>query len=154
MRRSKNSVQRRSRREYPCQNLSFRTSRSRWGRHRRRCTPVWRERVTVMRQAVKAGLDPALRSASGLTGGDAAKLWNLAGQGGILDGFLDRAVARALAVAEYNAAMGRIVAAPTAGSCGILPGTVISVLEEGRCTEKAVVMSLFTAGAVGMVIGN
>ncbi len=112
------------------------------------------ERVTIMRQAVKAGLDPALRSASGLTGGDAARLWDLAGQGGILGGFLDRAAARALAVAEYNAAMGRIVAAPTAGSCGILPEAVISVLEEDRCTEKAVVMSLFTAGAVGMVIGN
>ena len=50
--------------------------------------------------------------------------------------------------------MGKIVASPTAGSCGILPGTVISMLEEGRCDEHAAVMALFTAGAVGMVIAR
>ena len=75
-------------------------------------------RFTVMQEAVQAGLDPELRSTSGLTGGDAARLWRYAQSGGITGAFLNRAIARAVAVAEYNAAMGKIVAAPTAGSCG------------------------------------
>ena len=111
-------------------------------------------RLEVMEASVRAGLDPAMRSTSGLTGGDAAKQWSHAGDGGVCGAFFGRAIARALAVSEYNAAMGRIVAAPTAGSCGILPGAVVSLLEEGRCTRRAAVMSLFTAGAVGMVIAE
>lgn len=63
-------------------------------------------------------------------------------------------MARAIAASECNAAMGRIVAAPTAGSCGIIPGTVVSMLEEGRCTERDAVLALFTSGAFGMVIAK
>lgn len=113
-----------------------------------------RENLEVMRQGVRAGMDPELRSTSGLTGGDAAKMKAYAAGGGITGTFLNGAIARAIAVAEYNAAMGRIVAAPTAGSCGILPGTVVSMLEEGMCGEREAVMALFTAGAFGMVIAE
>ena len=113
-----------------------------------------RENLEVMRQGVRAGMDPALRSTSGLTGGDAAKMKTYAAGGGITGSFLTGAIARAIAVAEYNASMGRIVAAPTAGSCGILPGTVVSMLEEGMCDERTAVMALFTAGAFGMVIAE
>ena len=102
----------------------------------------------VMRDAVRAGMDPELRSTSGLTGARYAE------RGGITGTFLNRAVARAIAVSEYNAAMGKVVAAPTAGSCGILPGTIVSMLEEGLCDERAAVMALFTAGAIGMVIAQ
>ena len=112
------------------------------------------ERLAVMEDSVRAGLDPDIRSTSGLTGGDAARQWEYAGSGGVCGGFMNRAVARALSVSEYNAAMGRIVAAPTAGSCGILPGAVVSLLAEGRCTREAAVMSLFTAGTFGMVIAQ
>ncbi len=111
-------------------------------------------RLRVMRQAVQAGMDPALRSTSGLTGGDAAKLMDYAQNGGLSGSFLTRSIARAVAVAEYNAAMGKVVAAPTAGSCGILPGTVVSMLEEGLCGEREAVMALVTAGAIGMVIAQ
>ena len=110
--------------------------------------------LDVMQDAIRAGMDPDLRSTSGLTGGDAAKMHAYAATGGMTGGFLNKAMARAIAVAEYNAAMGKIVAAPTAGSCGIIPGTVLSMLEEGRCTREQAVMSLFTSGAVGMVIAN
>ncbi len=112
------------------------------------------QRLQVMRQAVQAGVDPALRSTSGLTGGDAAKLMDYAQSGGLSGSFLTRSIARAVAVAEYNAAMGKVVAAPTAGSCGTLPGTVVSMLEEGLCGEEAAVMALVTAGASGMVIAQ
>lgn len=108
----------------------------------------------VMREAVREGKNPDLRSTSGLTGGDAARIEAYAASGGITGTFMNHAVARAVSVSEYNAAMGRIVASPTAGSCGILPGTVVSMLEEGRCDERAAVMALFTAGAVGMVIAK
>ena len=50
--------------------------------------------------------------------------------------------------------MGKIVAAPTAGSCGILPGTILSLLEERELPEDIAVMALFTAGAFGMVIAT
>ena len=110
--------------------------------------------LDVMQEAIKAGMDPDLRSTSGLTGGDAAKMLSYAQQGGMTGTFLNKAMARAIAVAEYNAAMGKIVAAPTAGSCGIIPGTVLSMLEEGRCTREEAVMALFTSGAIGIVIAN
>ena len=110
--------------------------------------------LQVMQQAIAAGRDPDLRSTSGLTGGDAAKMETYAQTGGMTGGFLNRAMARAIAVSEYNAAMGKIVAAPTAGSCGIIPGTVLSLLEEERCTREQAVMALFTSGAIGMVIAN
>lgn len=108
----------------------------------------------VMIDAVHEGMNPDLRSTSGLTGGDAAKMKAYAESDGLTGGFLNRAMSRAIAVSEYNAAMGKIVASPTAGSCGILPGTVVSMLEEGKCDEHAAVMALFTAGAIGMVIAE
>ena len=111
-------------------------------------------RLSVMEDSVKAGMNPALRSTSGLTGGDASRMWDYAASGGICGGFTNRAMARALAVSENNAAMGKIVAAPTAGSCGILPGAVVSMLDESRCSREAAVMALFTAGAFGMVIAQ
>lgn len=113
-----------------------------------------KDSLHVMQEAVREGKNPKLHSTSGLTGGDAAKVEAYADTGGITGTFLNHAMARAIAVSEYNAAMGKIVASPTAGSCGILPGTVVSMLEEGRCDERAAVMALFTAGAIGMVIAN
>ncbi len=113
-----------------------------------------KNRLAVMAQAVKAGSDPGLRSTSGLTGGDAAKLWARAADGGMTGSFLCGAMARATAVAEYNAAMGKIVAAPTAGSCGILPAALLSLVEDRGLPERSAVMALFTAGAIGMVIAE
>ena len=68
--------------------------------------------------------------------------------------FLTRAMSRALAVAGCNASMGKIVAAPTAGSCGILPGCLVSLYEDRGVSRDAVVLSMFTAGAFGMVIAQ
>ena len=112
------------------------------------------KRLAVMEEAVTAGMNPALRSTSGLTGGDSIKLWRYAEEGSLSGGFMTRALARAMAASENNAAMGKVVAAPTAGSCGILPGAVVSLLAEGICSRDAAVMSLFTAGAFGMVIAQ
>jgi L-serine dehydratase len=93
---------------------------------------------------------------SGLTGGEGYRMNNYVQSrgGGLCGPFLGRAMAMALSVAGCNASMGRIVAAPTAGSCGILPGCLVSLLEEGRITEDAAVRAMFTAGAFGMVIAS
>ena len=106
----------------------------------------------VMADGVAPGCDPDLRSASGLSGGSAAKMKAAVEAGRTLTGpVLGGALTRALAISELNAAMGRIVAAPTAGSCGILPAAVLTMQEKG-CSERDCVMALFTASAVGMVI--
>lgn len=111
--------------------------------------------LNVMRDAAQKGLDPALRSVSGLTGGNAAKLMHAA-QNGLTPGgsLLGRICARALAVAECNAAMGRIVAAPTAGACGILPAALLTMQEEYGYTDAQLIDALFVAGAFGLIIAN
>lgn len=108
----------------------------------------------VMASCIEPGCDENLRSTSGLTGGNAFKMRQAVQTGANLTGgVLGGALYRALAVSELNAAMGRIVAAPTAGSCGILPAAVLTMRERG-CTEHECVMALFTASAIGMVIAN
>jgi L-serine dehydratase len=115
---------------------------------------MMKENLSVMRQAAEKGSDETLRSASGLSGGGGFLLKRYAEGKTLSGGFCAKALARAVAVAEYNAAMGKIVAAPTAGSCGILPAAVLTMMEERGAGEEAAVMSLFTAGALGMVIAN
>ena len=111
--------------------------------------------LPVMRQSVEDGMDPALRSMSGLTGGRAAVLKSAVAKGCTVGGpLLGRAAARALAVAESNAAMGRIVAAPTAGACGILPGVLLTLAEEYRLDDQALLPGLYMAAAVGAVIAK
>ncbi len=109
----------------------------------------------VMIDSVKTGLEKDLRSTSGLTGAEGYLMSDYADNKDPLCGdFMGRAMARALAVAGCNAAMGRIVAAPTAGSCGILPGCLVSLYEDKDFNEKEIIMSMFTAAAFGMVIAN
>ena len=113
-----------------------------------------RRSFEVMRESVAEGQKKDQRSMSGLTGGEGylMKRYAESTNGGLCGDFLSKAIARALAVAGCNAAMGRIVAAPTAGSCGILPGCLVSLYEDRGIPERDIVMSIFTAGAFGMVI--
>ena len=110
----------------------------------------------VMKQSAADGGREDQRSTSGLTGGEGFQMDRYAREteGGLSGPFLSRAMARALAVAGCNASMGRIVAAPTAGSCGILPGCLVSMTEDRGVPEKDAVMAMFTAGAFGMVIAS
>jgi len=109
----------------------------------------------VMEESVSDGLKLKMKSASGLSGADAAKMKKAVDEGKAISGKLvGGALAKALAVAESNACMGRIVAAPTAGSCGILPAVLIALKEEMQIPEKKIIMALFTAAAFGMVIAK
>lgn len=114
-----------------------------------------KETYAVMAQSVESGIQPGVRSVSGLSGGDAYGLLQ-AGKNGknICGGVFFESLVRALAVSEWNAAMGCIVAAPTAGSCGILPAALLSFQKEYGFPEKECVMALFTASAIGMVVAN
>lgn len=112
-----------------------------------------RRALAIMRRAIGHGMEGSLRSTSGLVGGDAAKL--RAGPAGPLSGTPFREVlARALAVQEVNAAMGVIVAAPTAGGAGVLPA-VLTGLADARCvSDDGIVDALATAGLIGAVVAE
>ena len=111
--------------------------------------------LDVMRQSTKEGLKPDTRSISGLSGGDAYKLDQAIKNGQSISGsIIGKALVKALSVSETNACMGKIVAAPTAGSCGIIPAVLMTIAEERQIDDEELVMALFTSSAIGMVIAN
>ncbi len=110
-----------------------------------------KDNLAVMRLSAKNGMKET-SSASGLCGGFAQKLENHTAT--LLGTVAHKAAVYALAIAEHNACMGRIVASPTAGSCGILPGVLLALGECCNVPDEALVKGLFNAGAVGMVIAQ
>jgi len=114
-----------------------------------------RKNLKVMQNSSEYGMKNDIKSVSGLIGGDAFKLNKYVESGNTLTGrFMVKAIARALSCSEVNAAMGRIVAAPTAGSCGIMPAAIISAGEELLKSEDEMVKALFTASGVGVIIAK
>ena len=104
-------------------------------------------------QATSWEYDPAQRSRSGLSGGDAAKVELAHKEGKLLGGdYLSAVTAEALKTAECNACMKRIVAAPTAGSCGVLPAVLLPLARAGEADEEAVCEALYVAAGFGQVI--
>jgi L-serine dehydratase len=108
----------------------------------------------VMRRAIAEGLEGKVRSASGLTGGRSKRLWDDGPR--ILGNRVTATLARAISTLEVNAAMGLIVAAPTAGAAGVLPAILISVDEftEGGLGEDRLIDAMLVAGGVGGVIAQ
>jgi len=104
----------------------------------------------VMREAIASGLGGEARSRSGFVGGDARRVVD--SDAGPIGGTFADAVAAALAVGEVNAAMGRVVAAPTGGASGVLPAIVITVGAERGASEDALTDALFAAAGIGGVI--
>ena len=106
----------------------------------------------VMRETDKA-YDPAAKSASGLVGTDAGKLEKYLASGQRLaGGFMGLVMVRALRTAESNACMKRIVAAPTAGSCGVIPAVFLTAEEELHKIEDEMTGALYVAAAIGGII--
>jgi L-serine dehydratase len=124
------------------------------GRSREEIFAQMDKNLQVMEQAVAKGL-AGVSSHSGLTGGDAVLLQTYIQQGRFLSGetILD-AVSKAVATNEVNAAMGIICATPTAGSAGVVPGTLFAVKEKLHPTREQMIEFLFTAGAFGFVVAN
>jgi L-serine dehydratase len=109
--------------------------------------------LNVMRSAIEKGLVGDLYSASGLVGGDAAKLLNNA-KGPLAQTPFRDILTRALAVQEVNAAMGVIVAAPTAGGAGVLPAILTGLAKAKSVSDEKVVDGLATAGLIGAVVAE
>lgn len=96
-----------------------------------------------------------MKSRSGLCGGDGARIEEARKRGTLLCGpFVGKIMERAVKMGESNACMKRIVAAPTAGSCGVIPAVLISIQEEKNLTEDDMTKALFVAAGIGDVIAN
>lgn len=108
--------------------------------------------LSDMTEAVEKGLKPDVKSMGGLIGGNAYRLFNSSNKKNVCGSTLLKAVSYALAVTEINASMGRIVAAPTAGASGILPGCVLAVQEELELTAHEAVEGLLVAAGIGQII--
>ncbi|WML43666.1 L-serine ammonia-lyase, iron-sulfur-dependent, subunit alpha [Neobacillus sp. PS3-40] len=124
------------------------------GRSREEILAKMDKNLKVMEEAVERGIK-GVRSHSGLTGGDAVLLQKYIEKGNFLTGetVLD-AVSKAVATNEVNAAMGTICATPTAGSAGVVPGTLFAVQKKLKPTRNEMISFLFTSGAFGFVVAN
>ncbi len=111
-----------------------------------------RRTLQVMRDAIEEGLEGDVRSPSGLTGGRAQRLWNEGPR--LLGHRVTTTLARAIATLEVNAAMGLIVAAPTAGAAGVLPAILVSAGEFLDADEEKLVDAMLVAGGVGGVVAQ
>ena len=111
------------------------------------------ERYQIMYNSAHDALEKEIRSLSGLTGGSARKMWDYYKKGSMIcDGTIIRGAAYALSCLEVNASMGLIVAAPTAGACGVLPAVLVPLYQMGRATEEEILQALYTASGIGAVV--
>ena len=124
------------------------------GRSREEIFKQMDRNLTVMEEAVERGLR-GVQSVTGLTGGDAVLIQNYIAKGNALAGdLLLDAVSKAVATNEVNAAMGTICATPTAGSAGVVPGTLFAVKNKLNPTREQMIRYLFTSGAFGFIVAN
>ena len=108
----------------------------------------------VMKESDEA-YDASLVSRSGLVGKDGQKIHDARLEGKLICGdFIGRVIERAVKMGESNACMKRIVAAPTAGSCGVIPAVFITVQEEKGYTDDQMTQALFVAAGIGGVIAH
>lgn len=115
-------------------------------------------RMKAMYEAMRAAdesYDENLHSASGLVGTDGKKIRDAREAGTLMCGdFIGRVMERAVKMGESNACMKRIVAAPTAGSCGVIPAVFLTVQEEKGYTDVQMTEALYVAAGIGGVIAN
>lgn len=109
----------------------------------------------VMLEACRQGMEEEVFSVSGLIGGDGYKINKYLNSGKSLTGnVIIKTMARAMSCAEVNASMGKIVACPTAGSCGILPAVIITAVEQLELDYESAINGLFAASALGIIIAQ
>ena len=106
--------------------------------------------LEIMRSSALTPLKTPVKSMGGLIGGEAKKLAQHAAKGRSICGdVLHKAAQYAMAVLEVNASMGLIVAAPTAGSAGVLPGMLFALQDRYNISDERLIDALFNAGAIG-----
>nr|WP_040393797.1 L-serine ammonia-lyase, iron-sulfur-dependent, subunit alpha [Effusibacillus pohliae] len=128
---------------------------SKSGRTRDTIISMMKERLLKMKQAIETGVSDRSSSPSGISGGDAYRMGVYKEKGDFLSGnIIVDAMRFSFATSETNARMGVIVATPTAGAAGVLPGCLFSLQENCGLSYDQLVMGLFTASALGYVIAN
>ena len=101
------------------------------------------------------GYDPALRSGSGMVGGDGARMRAHAASGKTICGeYIGNVIAQALEMGESNACMKCIVAAPTAGSCGVLPAVLLPYQQREGLDDETMVRAMYVSGIIGQIIAR
>lgn len=106
--------------------------------------------LQIMKDATKEAINQPSQSMGGLIGGESRKLSDLQSSGkNIAGNLLSKAIAYSMGVLEVNASMGLIVAAPTAGSSGVIPGVLLALQEEYDFTDDHIIDALFTCSAIG-----
>jgi len=111
-------------------------------------------RLEAMKQA-DAGYNPALRSRSGLVGGDGGRMLSYARSGRSIGGeFMGEVISAALRMGECNACMHRILAAPTAGACGVLPATLLPYAKKFDAADEELIRALYVSAGFGTVIAG
>ena len=106
--------------------------------------------LAIMKESAHTPIQTPVRSMGGLIGGEAEKLASHQATGrGICGDVLEKAITYAVAVLETNASMGLIVAAPTAGSAGVVPGMLLALQECHSFSDNDLIKVLFNAGAIG-----
>ncbi|MCR5770473.1 MAG: L-serine ammonia-lyase, iron-sulfur-dependent, subunit alpha [Butyrivibrio sp.] len=114
--------------------------------------------MLVMLRAMRTAdeeYDPTLRSASGLAGGDGEKLHKYRmKENRLLGDYITQVMEKAIKMGESNACMKRIVAAPTAGSCGVIPAVLLSYKEQKEVSEEKIAQALYVAAGIGEVIAT
>lgn len=109
--------------------------------------------LNIMKNAAHKPIDQPVRSIGGLIGGEAKKISDHAAKGKSICGLvLSKAIAYSMAVLEVNASMGLIVAAPTAGSAGVLPGVLLALQDEQGLPDKTLYKGLLNASAIGYLL--
>lgn len=106
--------------------------------------------LQIMKDATKEAINQPSQSMGGLIGGESRKLSDLQSSGkNIAGNLISKAIAYSMGVLEINASMGLIVAAPTAGSSGVIPGVLLALQEEYDFTDDQIIDALFTCSAIG-----
>ena len=106
--------------------------------------------LQIMKDAIKEAINQPSQSMGGLIGGESRKLSDLQSSGkNIAGNLISKAIAYSMGVLEVNASMGLIVAAPTAGSSGVIPGVLLALQEEYDFTDDQIIDALFTCSAIG-----
>lgn len=112
------------------------------------------EHYQVMQESIKNGLASDIKSLGGLIGGNAYKLQQYMQKGCLSGQKVIKAASYALAVTEVNASMGKIIAAPTGGASGTLPGVIAAFVEDRDMAEEMAVKALLVGAAIGKIIAS
>ncbi len=110
--------------------------------------------LNIMKDAIKKAQVEDIKSMGGLIGGEAKKLsiFRNSDKRTVCGSLMNKAMTAAMGTMEVNASMGLVVAAPTAGSCGILPAAIVTIGNEYGFSDEEMINAMFTASAIGAII--